>query len=46
MGANIVAGAQVKFKGAPGLEDLKFSVKSVSHTLEPTNYSIEIEFEG
>lgn len=46
MGANIVAGAQIKFKGAAGLEDVKFSVKSVSHTLEPTNYSIEIEFEG
>lgn len=46
MGANIVAGAQVKFKGALGLEDLKFSVKSVSHTLEPTGYTIEIEFEG
>ena len=46
MGANIVAGAQVKFKGALGLEDLKFSVKSVSHTLEPSAYNIEIEFEG
>ena len=46
MGANIIAGAQVKFKGAPGLEDVKFSVKSVSHTLEPTSYTIEIEFEG
>ena len=46
MGANIVAGAQIKFKGAPGLEDVKFSVKSVSHTLEPSAYNIEIEFEG
>lgn len=46
MGANIVAGAQIKFKGAPGLEDVKFSVKSVSHTLEPSTYNIEIEFEG
>lgn len=46
MGANIVAGAQVKFKGAAGLEDVKFSVKSVSHTLEPSAYNIEIEFEG
>ena len=46
MGANIVAGVQIKFKGAPGLEDIKFSVKSVSHTLEPSAYNIEIEFEG
>ena len=46
MGANIVAGAQVKFKGAPGLEDLKFSVKSVSHTFDASGYTIEIEFEG
>nr|DAU42550.1 MAG TPA: tail protein [Bacteriophage sp.] len=46
IGANIVAGAQVKFKGAPGLEDVKFSVKSVSHTLESSAYNIEIEFEG
>ena len=46
MGANIAAGTQVKFKGAAGLEDVKFSVKSVSHTLEPSAYNIEIEFEG
>ena len=46
MGANIVAGVQIKFKGAPGLEDVKFSGKSVSHTLEPSAYNIEIEFEG
>ena len=46
MGANIVAGVQIKFKGAQGLEDIKFSVKSVSHTLEPSAYNIEIEFEG
>lgn len=46
MGANIVAGAQIKFKGAPGLEDVKFSVKSVSHTFDASGYTIEIEFEG
>ena len=46
MGANIVAGAQLKFKGAAGLEDVKFSIKSVSHTFDASGYTIEIEFEG
>ena len=46
MGSNIVAGAQLKFKGAAGLEDVKFSIKSVSHTFDASGYTIEIEFEG
>ncbi|QCD52225.1 phage late control D family protein [Campylobacter sp. RM16192] len=45
-GANIVAGGKIKFKDVIGLESSEFSIKSVSHSLSSTNYSIEIEFEG
>lgn len=47
-GANIVCGGLVSFKntGASDIDGRVFSIKSVSHNLNSSGYSIEVEFEG
>lgn len=46
-GANIITGGGVSFKntGASDLEGRVFSIKSVSHNLSSSGYTIEVEFE-
>lgn len=46
-GANIVCGGSVSFKnsGASDIDGRVFGVKSVSHSLNSSGYTIEVEFE-
>ncbi|CUU77389.1 tail protein D [Campylobacter hyointestinalis subsp. hyointestinalis] len=46
-GANIVCGGSVSFKnsGASDIDGRVFGIKSVSHSLNSSGYSIEVEFE-
>ena len=39
-------GGKLKIVGVSGLESAEFSIKSVSHNLNTTNYMIDAEFEG
>ncbi|MBR8461445.1 phage tail protein [Campylobacter sp. faydin G-105] len=45
-GRDLRAGGKLKITGIAGLENNKFSIKSVSHNLSTTSYMINVEFEG
>ncbi|MBE3606340.1 phage tail protein [Campylobacter sp. RM13119] len=45
-GRELRAGGKLKITGVAGLENVEFSIKSVSHNLNTTSYMIDVEFEG
>ncbi|CUU82899.1 tail protein D [Campylobacter hyointestinalis] len=45
-GRELRAGGKLKITGVAGLENVEFSIKSVSHNLNTTSYMINVEFEG
>ncbi|WP_169753573.1 phage late control D family protein [Campylobacter mucosalis] len=45
-GREIRAGGKLVILGVAGLENIEFSIKSVSHNLNTTSYMIDVEFEG
>lgn len=45
-GIELRAGGKLKITGVTGLENVKFSIKSVSHNLNTTSYMIDLGFEG
>ncbi|QCD44866.1 phage late control D family protein [Campylobacter mucosalis] len=45
-GREIRAGGKLVILGVAGLENVEFSIKSVSHNLNTTSYMIDVEFEG
>ncbi|MBR8466328.1 phage tail protein [Campylobacter sp. faydin G-140] len=45
-GRELRAGGKLKVIGVAGLENNKFSIKSVSHNLSTTSYMINVEFDG
>lgn len=45
-GREIRAGGKLKILGVAGLENVEFSIKSVSHNLNATSYKIDVKFEG
>lgn len=45
-GREIRAGGKLMILGVDGLENVEFSIKSVSHNLNTTSYMIDVEFEG
>lgn len=46
IGRELRAGGKLKIIGVAGLENIEFSVKSVSRNLNTTSYMIDVEFEG
>ncbi|PSM51376.1 phage tail protein, gpD family [Campylobacter blaseri] len=45
-GKEVKAGGKLKLIGVANYEDVEFSIKSVTHTLNNTTYTISVEFEG
>jgi len=45
-GKNIIAGAKLRFKDIQDLENIEFSIKEVTHTLNSNSYIIDIVFQG
>ncbi|MBE3021893.1 phage tail protein, partial [Campylobacter sp. 7477a] len=45
-GRELRAGGKLKITGVAGLENIEFSIKSVSHNLSTTSYMVDVEFEG
>ncbi|MGG7074581.1 phage tail protein [Campylobacter sp. 9BO] len=45
-GRELRAGGKLKILGVTGLENIEFSIKSVSHDLNVNGYMVRVEFEG